>query len=59
MTATRKEILAVATNAKVDITIRVTGKTLNMHIISILQHMPQQRVKARHLKSAPGWYFQT
>ena len=40
MTATRKEILAVATNAKVDITIRVTCKTLNMHIISSLQHMP-------------------
>jgi hypothetical protein len=40
MAATRKEILAVATNPKVDITIRVTCKTLNMHIISILQYMP-------------------
>lgn len=59
MTARRKENLAIATNAKVDTTIRVTGKTLNIHIRSILDHMTQQKAVPRHLKSAPGRYFQT
>lgn len=57
MTARRKENLAIA--AKVDTTIRVTGKTLNIHIRSILDHMTQQKAVPRHLKSAPGRYFQT